>query len=297
MITYDYYRIFYFVAQYHSFTKAAEILKNNQPNITRCMNNLESELGCKLFIRSHQGVTLTPEGEKVYERVAVAYEQLRTVEEEIAKERSLESGLITIGASETALRLMLLSRLEHFHNRYPHVRLRISNHSTPQAIQALENGLVDFSVVTSPVEIPKPLHKIPLFSFREILIGGAKYASVAEKQHRLDELSEYPFISLGKDTGTRELYAEYFLDHNLAFHPDMEAATTDQILPMVEYNLGIGFYPEELARDALKNGTVCQIPLVEEVPQRDICLLLNPRQHQNAAAKELIEELLAHVAK
>ena len=34
MITYDYYRIFYFVAQYHSFTKAAEILKNNQPNIT-----------------------------------------------------------------------------------------------------------------------------------------------------------------------------------------------------------------------------------------------------------------------
>ena len=124
MITYDYYRIFYFVAQYHSFTKAAEILKNNQPNITRCMNNLESELGCKLFIRSHQGVTLTAEGEKVYERVAVAYEQLRTVEEELALERSLESGLITIGASETALRLMLLSRLEHFHTRYPHVRLR-----------------------------------------------------------------------------------------------------------------------------------------------------------------------------
>ena len=167
MITYDYYRIFYFVAQYHSFTKAAEILKNNQPNITRCMNNLESELGCKLFIRSHQGVTLTAEGEKVYERVAVAYEQLRTVEEELALERSLESGLITIGASETALRLMLLSRLEHFHTRYPHVRLRISNHSTPQAIQALENGLVDFAVVTSPVEIRKPLHNIPISHSRK----------------------------------------------------------------------------------------------------------------------------------
>lgn len=111
--------------------------------------------------------------------VAVAYEQLRTVEEELALERSLESGLITIGASETALRLMLLSRLEHFHTRYPHVRLRISNHSTPQAIQALENGLVDFAVVTSPVEIRKPLHKIPIFPFQEILIGGSKYASLS----------------------------------------------------------------------------------------------------------------------
>lgn len=103
----------------------------------------------------------------MYERVAVAYEQLRTVEEELALERSLESGLITIGASETALRLMLLSRLEHFHTRYPHVRLRISNHSTPQAIQALENGLVDFAVVTSPVEIRKPLHKIPISHSRK----------------------------------------------------------------------------------------------------------------------------------
>ena len=43
MITYDYYRIFYYVVQYKSFTKAAEALHNNQPNITRCMNNLEAE--------------------------------------------------------------------------------------------------------------------------------------------------------------------------------------------------------------------------------------------------------------
>ena len=102
-------------------------------------------------------------------------------------------------------------------------------------------------------------------------------------------------FSLAKDTGTRELYAEYFLNHSLAFHPDMEAATTDQILPMVEYNLGIGFYPEELARDALKSRTVCRIPLIEEAPKREICLIINPRQHQNAAAKELIGELLERV--
>ncbi len=145
------------------------------------------------------------------------------------------------------------------------------------------------------MEIRKPLHKIPIFPFQEILIGGSKYASLSAEPHHLGELSEYPFISLAKDTGTRELYAEYFLNHNLAFHPDMEAATTDQILPMVEYNLGIGFYPKELARDALKSRTVCRIPLIEEAPKREICLIINPRQHQNAAAKELIEELLERV--
>ena len=54
-VTYDYYRIFYYVAKYHSFTRAAKILINSQPNITRAMNNLEQELGCRLFLRSNRG--------------------------------------------------------------------------------------------------------------------------------------------------------------------------------------------------------------------------------------------------
>ena len=99
MVSFEYYRFFYFVAQYKSFTKAAEILNNNQPNITRCMNILENELECKLFVRSNRGVTLTPEGEKLFQHVAIAYEQLSTAESELKKDKSLESGLITIGAS------------------------------------------------------------------------------------------------------------------------------------------------------------------------------------------------------
>ena len=53
-ITYDYYRIFYYVAMYKSFSKAAKVLMSNQPNITHFMNNLENQLGCKLFVRSNR---------------------------------------------------------------------------------------------------------------------------------------------------------------------------------------------------------------------------------------------------
>lgn len=156
MVSFEYYRFFYFVAQYKSFTKAAEILNNNQPNITRCMNILENELECKLFVRSNRGVTLTPEGEKLFQHVcyrlrAALYCRIRAEK----NDKSLESGLITIGASETALRLLLLDRLETFHAQYPGVRLKISNFSTPQSIQALENGLADISVVTTPFKLKK----------------------------------------------------------------------------------------------------------------------------------------------
>ncbi len=61
-VDWEYYKIFYYVAKYQNFTKAACVLGNNQPNITHSMNRLESQLNCVLFIRSNRGVTLTPEG-------------------------------------------------------------------------------------------------------------------------------------------------------------------------------------------------------------------------------------------
>lgn len=40
-INFEYYKIFYYVAKYHNFTKAAKVLENSQPNVTRAMNCLE----------------------------------------------------------------------------------------------------------------------------------------------------------------------------------------------------------------------------------------------------------------
>ena len=51
-VSYDYYRIFYYVAKYGSFTRAASILMNSQPNITRTIANLEKELDCRLFLHN-----------------------------------------------------------------------------------------------------------------------------------------------------------------------------------------------------------------------------------------------------
>ena len=63
-ISYDYYRVFYYVAKYGNITQAAKLMLNSQPNLTRTIKNLESELGCALFSRSNQGMKLTPRGQK-----------------------------------------------------------------------------------------------------------------------------------------------------------------------------------------------------------------------------------------
>ena len=124
-VDWEYYKIFYYVAKYQNFTKAARVLGNNQPNITHSMNRLESQLNCVLFIRSNRGVTLTPEGEMLYSRIASAAVQIQDAEEELSASATLEHGAISISATETALNIYLSEKLRAFHTEYPGIRLRM----------------------------------------------------------------------------------------------------------------------------------------------------------------------------
>ena len=60
-VNFEYYKIFYYVAKYNNFTRAARVLGNSQPNVTRAMNCLEQQLHCTLLVRTNRGVFLTTE--------------------------------------------------------------------------------------------------------------------------------------------------------------------------------------------------------------------------------------------
>lgn len=61
-LNFEYYKVFYYVCKCGSLTAAANVLMTSQPAVTRTIHNLESAIGCRLFIRSKNGVELTPEG-------------------------------------------------------------------------------------------------------------------------------------------------------------------------------------------------------------------------------------------
>ena len=98
-------------------------------------------------------------------------------------------------------------------------------------------------MVSSPAHTKKPLQKTLLVSFKEILLGGPKFAQAANTPLHLQDLRDYPFISLGGRTSTRETSMELFLQRGLPFQPDMEASATDQILPMIMHNAWHWFFP------------------------------------------------------
>lgn len=158
-ISYDSYRVFYYAAKYKSFSQAAAALYNNQPNVTRIIKRLESELHCALFFRSSQGVRLTPEGEKLYTHIAVAFDSIEAGEDELLSDQSLHGGIVHIAASGLALQGCLLRVLARYRREYPLVHIYLTNNSTPQGLTAVQNGFADFAVVSEGAVVPDSLEK------------------------------------------------------------------------------------------------------------------------------------------
>ena len=286
-VNYEYYKIFYYVAKYSNFTRAARVLGSSQPNVTRAMNSLEQQMDCRLFIRTNRGVQLTPAGEHLYTRVSAAMIQLQAAEQELSADAGLEHGSISIGVSATALNIFLLEHLKSFHMAYPGIRLKIYNHSTPQAVRAVQSGEIDFAVVTTPVEVSAPLKSVPLMPFQEILIGGRTFADLEKQELSLADLSSYPMICLGPESVTGQFYRRLFQEYGLELQPDTELATTDQILPMVRAELGLAFVPEPMARESIRRDEIIKIALRESIPERMVCMIYDRQRQISPAARRM----------
>lgn len=291
-INFEYYKIFYYVAKYGNITKAAAALGSNQPNVTRVIKLLESQLNCRLFVREPRGVSLTEEGERLYSHVESAYRQLIHAQEEIGGRDLAGGGIIEIGATETALHLFLLDAMRDFKLEYPKIRIKVHNHTTPEILKYIAAGKLDFAVITTPFHVPDSFQCDNVCDFQEILVGGTQYEYLGKGKISLPELRQYPWVGLGRGTATHDLYKDFFIEHHVDMQLDMEVATSDLLLPLIQNNLGIGFVPERLALPLLNKKILVQIPIDCDSPMRSLKLISDKRRGKSTAAETFCRYLM-----
>ena len=283
-ISFEYYKIFYYVAKYGNITKAAAALGSSQPNVTRMMKLLEAQLNCRLFIREARGISLTEDGRLLYSHVEIAYRHLMNAQEEICGQDSPRCGTAEIGATETALHLFLLDAMRGFKLEHPAVRIKIHNYTTPRIIKHLISGRLDFAVITTPFEIPKTLSCVKVLDFEEILTGGIQYKDLGSTCLKLKDIKNYPWVGLGRGSATYDLYKDFFIGHRIDIEPDMEVETFDLMIPLIENNFGIGFVPEQLAVPFLEEKRLVQIPFDCKAPGRAIEIVSDKGRGKSLAA-------------
>ena len=109
------YRVFREVAETGNISAAAQNLYISQSAVSQSVKQLEGALQTRLFIRSPRGVTLTDDGQMLFEHVRSAMGLLETGEEKLAQTRALQMGKLVIGASDTVTSQFLLPHLDSFH--------------------------------------------------------------------------------------------------------------------------------------------------------------------------------------
>lgn len=283
-IPFDYYKIFYYVAKNKSFTKAAEELYISQPNITRTIKKLEEMLDISLFSRNNHAVNLTPEGEEFYKRISIAINQIEKAEKELLLKSDLDIGYISLGASEVALHSILIHCLCKFNSLYPNIKIKLLNYTTFKALEALKNGLCDVIIVSSPIINDDNLEVIKVGEFQDYLVCSNSYYE--KNKININELNSLNLISLDSQTATYKFFSDLFLKHHTLYQPNIEIETVDQILPLLNNNLGIAFLPEMFINESLK-----KVNLDIKIPSREIYLIKLANSNLNAATKEFIKIL------
>lgn len=286
MISYEYYKTFYFCVKYMNFTKAAYALGTSQSSVSHTVKTLEYQLGCRLFTRNNRGISLTSEGEQLFSYVSKGCEYFIKGENKIIGGSSTESGSVYLSATETALNCFLFKALNKFRTLYPNIKFKIENLNSFNAAESVKTGISDFAVLPTPVKISKPLVEKPLVIFRDVLICGSRFTEISEKPFKIADIVKYPYISLCKGTATRAFYDMFFERENIFISPDIEVATADMVIPMVKNNMGIGYVPELMPE--IFGGNINIITADISPAPRSINIVYNTSVPQSPAAKTFL---------
>jgi DNA-binding transcriptional LysR family regulator len=290
-INMEYYKIFYYVAKEGSFTKAGEKLCITQPAVSQTIKLLETSLGSSLFVRVPKGVKLTPEGEILFSYVQRGYEFILMGEVKFQKMLDLENGEIRIGASDMTLQFYLLPYLERFHEIFPKIKITVTNAPTPETIEYLYAGKIDFGVVSEPFMTRPEIEVVRVRKIQDIFVAGSRFAYLKGKFLDYKTLEEQPIICLEHKTSTRKFIDEFLKNNNVVLKPEFELAMSDIIVKFAQRNLGIGCVVRDFASEAIKSGDLFELQFVKELPKRHFCIITGNNNPISMAAKKLLEML------
>lgn len=291
-INYELYKVFYYVAQSLSFSEASRHLYISQSAVSQSIKTLEKKLGQPLFIRSTKKVQLTPAGQLLFKHVEPAMNLIRRGENQLHDSQGLGLGQLHIGASDTICRYFLVPYFREFHQRFPDIPLKVTNATSLQCVDLLEQGKVDLIVTNAPnTRLNQSYVRKAVCNFQDVFIANPSYFPFRSQTISLEELTGYPLITLERHCTTSEFLHNLFLQHQLELVPEIELSSNDLLIDFARIGLGIAFVPDYCVRPVKDELLI--LSTRETMPQRQIVVSVNPSLPASASAEAFLSLLPA----
>jgi len=179
------------VAEELHFSRAAEKLFIVQPALSRHIQQLEEEIGVTLFERDKRNVKLTPAGSYFRDEITRLQHQLRYIIEQTQRIHSGSVGAIRMGHPGSALYSILPEVLSMMYQRFPDVKMQLTEIAEVELVAALLNHEIDVGFTR---EVSTDTR------FRTQLLFEEHFALVVPSDHWLNE-STFESIVQCKEAG------------------------------------------------------------------------------------------------
>ena len=289
-INYELYKVFYYVASSLSFSEASKKLFISQSAVSQSIKTLEKKLDQPLFIRSTKKVQLTPAGQVLFKHIEPAMNLIARGENQLLDSTTLGLGQLHIGASDTICRYFLVPYLKEFHKTYPNVPIKVTNATSIQCVDLLEQGKVDMIITNFPNGYLNHSYiRKTVADFSDVFIANPNYFHLKQKQLSYQELNQYPIMMLDRHSTTSEFLRNVFLQHQLELVPEIELSSNDLLLDLAKIGLGIAFVPDYCVPANTKDLFI--LDMKEKLPNRQMIAAVNTGLPISAATEAFLSIL------
>ena len=281
------YRVFKEVAEAGNISVAAKNLYISQSAVSQSVKQLETALQARLFARSPRGVSLTWEGQMLYQYVRSALGLLATGEDKLSQAQQLLLGTLTIGASDTVTSFFLTPFLETFHRQHPGIRLKIVSGRSAKVLSMLRSGAVDIAFASSPSE--PGLSTWSCFATHSVFVAGSGYDCDFDHVYTRQEIADFPLILLERKASSRVFLEQYFLQSGITLTPEIELSSRSLLVSLAKIGLGVAGVTREFVQDALDSGEIRQLRTDFTIPARSVDMCTLREVSPTAAASAFME--------
>ena len=283
-------QVFHTVARLLSFTKAAESLHMTQPAVTFQVRQLEEYFNTRLFDRTHNRISLTAAGERVYEYASQIFDLYAKMDNAVRDMTGEISGVLIIGASTTIAEYMLPALLGDFKKQYPDVNVHLKVSNSDGIVSMVENNDIDLGVVEAPV-MNKNLVVEQCRNDRLVAIVHPTHELADKRQVKVKDLVTYAYIAREEGSGTREVIEEYLSGTGMKpadLSISMELGSPEAIKGAVEAGMGVSIVSEVTIHKELQLGTLVSLELDPPL-ERPFSFVHQKQKFRQRAMDELLE--------
>ena len=285
-------RVFQAVAAQASFTRAGDQIGLTQPAVSRCVTELEQQLGLKLLDRTTREVVLTEAGRSLAGRLDRVLDELDTMLLDVRGLATQRQGRVRVASSPTLSANLLPDCIARCRLEHPGLELVLLDRIQHDALASVLAGEVDFGVVIDPAQ-SADLHAESILAEPFCLVCPATHALARRRSVRWTALAGEPLVLLDHASGSRRLIDEALRAHGVQAPVAQEVGHPTTIFRMLDAGLGISVVPTLALPPAGLPGLVVR-PLMPRVERRVV--LVRRANRALAPVAELAWALVRNVA-